>query len=78
MLPTVSLLGWRRAEVLTDIQIQLLRGANFDAERAQVQDVHGVPVSQPLLDGIGGYIKNSKARHAWIASYRSMVSENLR
>lgn len=68
LLPTVSLLGWRRAEMLTDFQLQLLRGANFDADRAQVQDVYGIPVSQSLMDGIGGFIRNSKATSLALAS----------
>lgn len=60
-LPTVSLLGWRKADLLTDFQIQLLAGAGFSGDLAEVQNLHNLPVSQTLLAGISGYLRGGKS-----------------
>lgn len=59
-LPNVQLLGWRAAEVLTDTQRTILRGANITTDDLGVVNVGRIPVNELLIQSVAGYIRSSK------------------
>lgn len=82
--PNQNLLGWRRAERLTDDQVAALEQAGINTGRPEEPplsfvDVGGIPVNQSHLAYIAGAINNSKCRAVSLfnESVRGSLSQSV-
>lgn len=60
--PTVQLLGWSQAELLTDTQRGILRAAGVTVGALAVSNIGNIPINELLMQSIAGYIRSSKVQ----------------
>ncbi len=85
-LPTMNLLGWSKADRLSDDQRETLLGAGFntwtqaDQLPQSVTNVGGVPLNQQLIQFVAGIISSSKVKAYSLAenvSNKGSISQTL-